>query len=107
MDQEVYVEKFISQLELLNLNLDELRDARKELKPAPWSNELIKAMDRMIESRSRTLTNNAIRERLNSSNLSLEDLITARAYGISAGCDPDIIDDLNEAIDAFKENQTN
>jgi hypothetical protein len=61
-------------------------------------------MDKNIEHDPRVITNNAIRERLNSSNLTMGDLIAAKAYGISAECDPNIFDDLNAAINVLKEN---
>lgn len=107
MDHELSVEKIKSQLELINLSLDELREARKELKPAAWSKDISDAMDRMIEAKSRELTNNAIRDRLCSTNLSLEDLITTKAFALVAGADTDVIDGLSDAIKTLEESQLN
>ena len=78
--------------------------AIKELNPTHWSVGLIEGMNKMIDHKSHVITNNAIRERLNSPNLTIGDLITAKAYGTNIGCDSDIIDDLDKAIEKLQEN---
>lgn len=102
MNHEASVEKFKSQLELINLSLDELREERKELKSAAWNCDIREAMDRIIKAKSYEITNNAIRERLNSPNLSMDDLIATRAFALVAGGSPDVIDELNEAIKSIQ-----
>lgn len=59
MSHEVNVENFKSQLELMNLSNDQLREARKELKLAPWNKDISEAMDILIAIKSGELTTNS------------------------------------------------